>query len=70
MAQVPIKFCRHCGRIIAQDSSACPYCGGIVIRLHLQKECPFCGEIVKAKALKCKHCGEFLDGRDTQPPQP
>lgn len=27
------------------------------------KECPFCSEKVLADAKKCKHCGEFLDGR-------
>jgi hypothetical protein len=25
------------------------------------KDCPFCGEEVRAKARKCKHCGETLD---------
>ena len=27
------------------------------------KQCPFCKEMIKVSALKCKHCGEFLDDR-------
>lgn len=29
---------------------------------HL-RPCPFCGEGIQQVALKCRHCGEFVDGR-------
>jgi membrane protein YdbS with pleckstrin-like domain len=31
------------------------------------RDCPFCGEEILATAIKCKHCGEFMDGRGTKP---
>lgn len=32
-----------------------------VIQSEPQKACPFCGESIFLVAIKCKHCGEFLD---------
>ena len=30
------------------------------------QDCPFCGEEILLSAIKCKHCGEFLDDRTKQ----
>lgn len=32
--------------------------------------CRYCGEEILSTALKCKHCGEFLDGRPRDPVAP
>ena len=30
------------------------------------RRCPFCSEEIQSEAKKCKHCGEWLNGRESK----
>ena len=57
------------------EEIGCPHCSGEILlpastgmegdtNANASRSCPFCGEAIMSVAIKCKHCGEFLDGRD------
>ena len=65
--------CPHCNQSLEASEDMlgmtinCPACQGEVKisnpipQPQQTKACPFCGEQILAIAIKCKHCGEFLD---------
>ena len=71
--------CDHCGQSIEIDEAGvgavveCPKCSESVLVPEQKRpnqvaatnlrRCPYCAEEIRTDAIKCRHCGEFLDGR-------
>lgn len=53
----------------------CPNCSALntvgdgVRILQTDRSCPFCAESIQMAAVKCRHCGEFVNGRAHVAPQ-
>jgi hypothetical protein len=64
--QTEVLYCYRCGKRVKRNamSGGCWYCSA-PIRRHVRppRKCPFCSQHIAHDAIKCHHCGEFLDGR-------
>ena len=59
-------YCFSCGKRVKRESPTeqCWYCGAPTRRaIRPPRHCAFCDQPISHKAVKCRHCGEFLDGR-------
>ncbi|MBN1517274.1 hypothetical protein JXA32_11990 [Candidatus Sumerlaeota bacterium] len=56
------NYCWQCGRPVAPQQEKCYFCNSRQIR-HISdpRRCPFCFGEIHEKAIKCHHCGEFLN---------
>jgi hypothetical protein len=62
---IEVLYCYRCGKHVKRDGGKCWYCSAPTRRvIRPPRKCPFCDEEIGAKAIKCPHCGEFLDGRE------
>jgi len=55
-------------RTYAGRTTNCTHCGAQLRIPEVTKPCPFCAESIQAGAVKCRHCGEFIDGRPRHAP--
>lgn len=66
-------LCPKCGKTLSGTRESCIYCGAIIKKAEIvdgripKRECPYCAEEIHDEAIKCKHCGEWLE-KDAQVP--
>lgn len=66
-ANAEVLYCFRCGKHVKRDVGKCWYCSAPTRRtIRPPRRCPFCDEEIGPKAIKCPHCGEFLDGRPSE----
>jgi predicted amidophosphoribosyltransferase len=63
----PVRYCYECGHKIDPSRDGCWYCGTALRRsIRPPRACQFCGSEIPYGAVKCKHCGEWVDGRPSE----
>ncbi len=63
-SEKPVNYCYKCGKKLRPGVASCWFCSSPTIRvIRPARLCPYCQEKIGAKAIKCPHCGEFVDGR-------
>lgn len=64
------KSCPECGFKNIVYAKFCKNCGQEFKQVKVKQNegiCPYCAEEIKPKAVKCKHCGEWLDKKAQLP---
>lgn len=69
---LPSSYCTQCGSVVVPGTTFCDKCGlrtddrsraASAMRIADEIACPFCKEQIRIDAIKCKHCGEFLNSQ-------
>ncbi|WP_321403850.1 DUF2628 domain-containing protein [Maridesulfovibrio sp.] len=55
------KYCKGCKKVLSAFSDEYVDMNEKNKVLSDSRECPYCFEVIKAKAIKCKHCGSEVE---------